>query len=279
MGVRELLFAWPISALVLAIGITSNRDAYADLIFSAPPREDPAKGDEIYGPVVKHLSEILGEHVIYEHPMGWFQYSSDMRKGKYDIVFDGPHFAAWRIKHLGHTPVAKLPGELDFFVIAHSNDNQTNSLQDLVTKKFCSLLSPNLGTVTMYAQYKNPVVQPKLYDIEGSFRSVYNAFKQGKCEAAVIRDNIYNKLDAKEKQTIKIIFKSKPLPNQTFTVSKRISQKKRDLIAYALTSFQGREFGDKLLSRFSKTAKYFVATDIKDYQSLELLLEGVVWGW
>lgn len=33
----------------------------ADLTFSAPPRETPTKGTQMYGPIATHLSELLGQ--------------------------------------------------------------------------------------------------------------------------------------------------------------------------------------------------------------------------
>jgi len=253
--------------------------AQADLTFSAPPRESLERGVKMYGPIADHLSELLGEKVIYKHPVDWIQYSIKMRKGEYDIVFDGPHFAAWRIKHLQHKPVAMLPGSLDFYILAQADDDELNDLRDLVRYKVCGLASPNLGTVTVYSLYENPVVQPEIYEVKGGFKGVYQAFKDKKCRAAVVRDNIYKKLIGVEKDAVKIIYKSASLPNQTVTVSNDIDSKSREIIALAFTGSEGIHSADILFDRFSKKAKYFVPAEKAYYLELENLLEGIIWGW
>ncbi|NOX43938.1 MAG: phosphate/phosphite/phosphonate ABC transporter substrate-binding protein [Gammaproteobacteria bacterium] len=268
-------------ASILLFAVVSYSSAtQADLTFSAPPRESLAEGEQMYGPIVEYLSESLGQKVKYEHPSDWIQYSVNMRKGKYDIIFDGPHFAAWRIKHLKHSPVAMLPGSLDFDILVRKDDDKINDLRDLVRYKICGLASPNLGTVTVYSLYDNPVVQPEIYEIKGGFKGVYRAFKNQRCRAAIVRDNIYKKLTDAEKKSVKIIYKSRSLPNQTVTVSSKLDSKTRELVAYVLTTAKGAESADKLFGRFSKKEKYFVEPAKQAvYTGLEDLLEGVIWGW
>ena len=71
----------------------------ADLILTSPPRESAARGEELYGPLAQLLTVQLGQSVVYERARDWIEYSTRMKQDKYDIVFDGPHFAAWRMKH------------------------------------------------------------------------------------------------------------------------------------------------------------------------------------
>ena len=162
---------------------------HAELIFSAPPRENATKGHETYGPLVNYLSYIIGEKVIYEHPEGWAEYTNNMRNGHYDIVFDAPHFGAWRIKNISHMPVVRLPGSLGFVVVARKGERKINTIKDLLSVKVCALASPNLGTVTFYNLLDNPVYQPRIYEVKGGFTGVFKSLKNGKCDAAVLRDS------------------------------------------------------------------------------------------
>jgi ABC-type phosphate/phosphonate transport system substrate-binding protein len=252
--------------------------AFSAIIFSAPPREDPEKGKEIYGPLVKYLSKVLKEPVIYQHPGVWARYAKDMRSGKYDIVFDGPHFGAWRIKNIHHTPIVKLPGSLRFVILAKSTDLQLNSKRSLVGVKICGLASPNLGTMTVYNIFNNPVNMPQIQEVTGGFKAVYKALKQGKCRAAVVRDNLYYSLRKEEKRLLKVVVKSDPLPNQTITVSNRL-RKKLKMITQSLMSPAGQRSAKNLLKRFSKKKKTFFVAKTKEYENLENLLTGIVWGW
>lgn len=266
-------------ALLFALGtIFITNSVNADYIMTAPPREKPERGKAMYEPIAEYLSKILGEPVVYEQPTGWFDYSKKMREGKYDIVFDGPHFSAWRIKNLKHVPVAVLPGKLGFVLITWADSRGVQKIRDLVGKKICALYSPNLGTGMLYKLFSNPVLQPQLYGVRGGFKKVYQAFRQGNCRAAILRDNVYNKTPSAEKKQLKILVKTKPLPNQTITVSKRLRSNAAK-ISRVLTSKEGAIAADVLLSRFSKKKKYFKQARVTEYAGVEQVLEGVVWGW
>lgn len=252
--------------------------AQADLIMSAPPRESIDEGRKTYEPLARLISEVIGEKVVYEAPRDWNVYSLDMRNGKYDIVFDGPHFAAWRIKHLNHVPTVKLPGSLDFVVLARWDDKRITNLRSVASKPVCSLPSPNLGTMMILGQFDNPVLHPQIFEVKGGFEDVLQAFKDGRCRAAVVRENAYKKLTEEDRKTYKVIFKSPPYPNQTVTVVSRINGKKRDRIVAALTK-KNLAAGEKIFDQFSKSERFFIPAKPADYRDMETMLEGVVWGW
>jgi len=253
--------------------------ANAKLIMSAPPRETIQDGEKYYAPIAKYLSKVLDEKVVYEHPKNWSYYTRDMRSGKYDIVFDGPHFVAWRIKHVKHVPIARLAGTLDFMVLAKKTDKKANSMRDLIGKSICGLASPNLGTVSTFAMYNNPVIQPDIMVVEGSMKTVMKKFLNGECQYAVVRDKLYKKLPTDTKKLVKIVGKSRSLPNQTISVSTKITQLNRNKMAVMLMSEQGAAVADQLLTRFSKKKKYFIPVKANEFNGLEDMLEGVVWGW
>ncbi|MCI0504922.1 MAG: phosphate/phosphite/phosphonate ABC transporter substrate-binding protein [Gammaproteobacteria bacterium] len=264
-------------AIILLLIYTSN--SHAELIFSAPPREDAKKEYETYGPLVNYLSYVIGERVVYEHPDGWAEYANNMRNGHYDIVFDGPHFSAWRMKHISHIPVARLPGSLGFVVVARKQGNRTiHKIKDLLALKVCALASPNLGTVTFYNLLANPVYQPRLYEVKGGFAKVFEALKEGKCDAAVLRDSFYYNMDPREKQNLTVVTASKPFPNQTITVGQRL-HKKKDIIAQKLVSSEGKQAAAALLRRFGANQESLWLTDSGEFENLDSLLTGVVFGW
>ena len=250
----------------------------AEIIFTAPPRETQAQGIELYGLLVNKLTELIGEHVVYQQPKNWLEYTHKMREDKYDIVFDGPHFAAWRIKHLHHIPVASLPGTLDFLLVARKDNKDINSLRDLVGKKICGFPSPHLATDMIYNLFTNPVIQPVIFEVQGGIRKMYRAFQQGKCQATIFRDMVYKQLPIVEKGQLKTLVKTEPMPNQTITVSTRLKNKSQQISTF-LVSNDGAIVAAKLLDRYSKNAKYFEKTNTRNFKGAEHVLEGVVWGW
>ena len=256
-----------------------SQSIWANIVLSAPPRESQKNGMDQYGPIAAELSKVLGETVVYEHPKSWTDYARDMRAGKYDIVFDGPHFANWRMKHISHVPLARLSGNLQFYIIARKEDKQVNTMKDLLGTGFCGLASPNLGTMSAFYLYNNPIIQPNIQVVKGGMKAVVKQFISGKCRAAVVSDKAYNQLPAAEKENIRIIAKSKKMPNQSITASNRLTSDKREKITAFLTSEYGSKTAEKLLVRFSKKQKFFVPVQEGEFEGLSELLEGVVYGW
>jgi ABC-type phosphate/phosphonate transport system substrate-binding protein len=244
--------------------------ANAEYILSAPPRENAKLSEKNYGPLAESLSKVIGDKVVYKKPNGWLDYAKNMRKGKYDIVFDGPHFAAWRLKHLHQIPVAVLPGTLQYLLIANVNDNEIN---------ICGMVSPHLGTSLVYELFDNPVLQPVIQEVKGGVQEVYKAYKKGICRAAILRTVDFDRLPMEEKIKVKIVAKTKALPNQTITISPSL-KKNAKKIANFLVSKEGAIAAKGVLKRYSKESPYFIrAPSLARYRGIEDLLEGVVWGW
>jgi ABC-type phosphate/phosphonate transport system substrate-binding protein len=262
------------------VGMVISNNVHADLTLSAPPREDSTKGKALYGPLAEYLTQITGEKVVYVHPKGWMDYSKQMRKGAYDIVFDGPHFAAWRMKHLQHMPIVRLPGTLNFVVITRKDNKKMRNHHSIARGSLCGLASPNLGTVSVLSEFENDIISPKVIEVKGGFTKVYQSFKEGNCDAAVLRDNVWKKVvPRKDKKELRVLYKIDPMPNQTITASPRISRDKRNAMIKALQTREGTTATDNILQRFSKNAKNFQTSKVTEYNGLAQLLEGVVFGW
>lgn len=269
------IFLWGL----LAAGL--NPVLAADLILTAPPRESKSEGQKLYGPLADYLSGLIGQKVVYKHPRNWLKYQSEMRDDKYDIVFDGPHFIAWRIAHIQHDVLVKLPGQLEFYLVAKTEDKSINSLDDLIGHKICGISPPNLSTLTLLDRYRNPVRQPVINGIKGGMAKVYEAFAKGQCKAAVLRTPYFEKkLQAAQRDKLKILFHSTPLPNQGITVSRRLSATAKNQILQSLTLGDGVSVSSPLVKRFGgKNARSFIPAKNEEYDGYNMLLEGIIFGW
>ena len=282
--VRHIIRSWCTNSssaigcthLIIILSLLAFQCAHAELILSAPPRERLDAGNKLYGPLADHLSELLGEKVIYRHPSNWLEYQRDLRRGVYDIVFDGPHFVSWRVEHLQHDVLVKLPGSLEFVVAIDEDDQQIKTLQDLIGKRICALAPPNLATLTMMEQFQNPVRQPVIWDVPGGFMNVYKALKRDECRAAVFRSEFYEKrLRGGSRAGLKVIFRSKPLPNQA---GPRLDTDKKAKIIRSLTVGEGKNAALSISKRFAGDQS-FIAANKEEYTAHNKLLEGVIFGW
>ena len=209
-------------------------------------------------------------------------YQHEMRDDKYDIVFDGPHFIAWREEHLGHEALIKLPGKLQFVLVTGKNNAKLKKADDLIGKNICDISQPNLSTLSVLDYYRNPVRQPMIKGIKGGMKKVFNSLAikgKKKCDAAVLRTTFHNKKLKKQREKIKTLYKSKAMPNQGVSVSRRISPELKLRIKTSLTIGDGVVSTKKLLKRFAGKAKSFIPVKGKEYAGYNNLLEGVIWGW
>lgn len=271
---KNIVLHFIISTFIFMPGI-----AAAEYVFTAPPRETPEAGEKLYGPLAEHLTSLLNEKVTYKHPRSWIKYKKEMQKGSYDIVFDGPHFAAWRHENQNAQPAVKLPGSLSFVLVARKDAN-ISSKKDLIGKKVCTLPSPNLGAMTVYSMYPNQMSQPVFTFVKGGFVKVTAKMFAGNCVGAILRKSFFdNKLAADKRANLVVLETSRPYVNQGFTLNARIPVDKRQLIIKSLTSGEGKQAAMPILDRFSGKAKNFVAANEKEYSELNLLKKNNMFGW
>ncbi len=268
--------------LVLSVLLSSiaGQAVAKALVLTAPPRESAEAGMKIYGPIANYLSKVLQTEVVYQHPGNWLSYQREMRNDAYDIVFDGPHFIAWREQHLGHEAVLKLPGKLQFMLVTDRRGQRYEHPDMLIGKRICGISPPNLSTLSVLDYFRNPVRQPMIKGIKGGMGKVYQALEKAKCEAAVLRTTFYEKkLKPPQREQLIPLYTSKPMPNQGITVSRRISAEMKQQLRQALLAEDGRRASAGLLNRFAGKNKQFVPVSEKEYAGYNHLLEGVIFGW
>lgn len=256
---------------LLCATLAAPVSAAQELVFTSPPRESAEDGLKVYKPIADYLSRVIGKPVVYKHPGNFLTYQYDMRQGKYDIVFDGPHFVSWRMHMIDHEPLVTLPGNLAFTVMVNKDNQDIQTVQDLRGHTVCGLAPPNLATLTLYSLFDNPARQPLVIRVN-SFPEAYQQVAKGKCVAAVMRDKMFNKLNKKHKAG-RAIFNSKGIANQTFSAGPRVSPQQKEKIIEAMLSEQGVKTMQAFHKRFNKNSKPMKRAKREDYTDLALLLK------
>lgn len=269
--------ARPVLGLVICSLFSAT--ANAELILTAPPRETKEAGEKLYQPLADDLSKLLGKTVVYQHPGTWKNYQKRLQSDEYDIVFDGPHFAAWRMDSLNNEPLVRLPGNLRFVLVALADDN-IRSEKDLLGRTICTLPSPNLGALTLYSMYPNPVVQPDFLMVTGGVPQVADKLLKGECQGAILRSSYYNKkLSQSDRAKTRVLKESAPIINQGITVSKRIDSLSRAKMILALTTPQSKKVTKPILDRFTNNAESFIPANKEEYVGQNLLHDNMLYGW
>ena len=242
----------------------------SEYTFTAPPRESEQRGIEIYQPIAEYLTIITGEKFVYKYPGNWTEYSRGMRNQEYDLAFDGPHFVSWRIKHIDHDAIAKLPQLHIWRVIVRSDSNDIQTLDDLVGKKVCAPKSPNFGMLTMMSHYPNPDREP-IHVITKGWKDGFNAVVQGKCVATVLPKTNHRKFDPELSRT-RAIHTHLPYPNQAFTAGPDLTPELKEKIIDGLLSEDGQIALLNLRERFTRGEK-LVSVDNEEYEGISMVLK------
>lgn len=243
------------------------------LVFSAPPRG--AKEDEIatYQPIAEMLTAATGKKFVYRYSDNWLNYSKEMVKGTYDLVFDGPAFNGWRINNLEHTPLVKLPEDFVFVVVTGANNTHIKEVKNLAGRKVCAHAPPNLGTLTLLSQFDNPARQPTITTIKG-WQRAYEGLVAGECEGTILPVQILSKADKEGKKT-RVLYKHRAMPNNAFSAGPRIPTTMQTNIRSALLSEQGRVATTRLRAQYA--GKDFVNATRDEYASLGVLLKDSIY--
>jgi ABC-type phosphate/phosphonate transport system substrate-binding protein len=239
-------------------------------VLSAPPRGALAEETQNYQPIADLLTRVTGKKVVYEHSDNWLSYTKNMTVGKYDFMYDGPHFNGWRMEKLNHTPLIRFPGDRQFVVITKADNIAIKEVKQLAGRRICAHAPPNLGTLIMLNQFDNPARQPLIVEVKG-WEASYMGLIEGKCVATVIPLKFKEKLDNKDKNLTQILYKSKAIPEEALSAGPRIPPEIQDKIKQALLSEEGKAATAKLRSAYA--GKDFVSATREEYAGLGMYLK------
>lgn len=243
------------------------------LVFSSPPRESAEEGNQIYQPIAEYLSKVTGKKIVYQHAGTWGVYRSEMLRGSYDLVFDGPHFNSYRSEKLNHNILVKIPEGHEFVIIVRQNEKFTNA-QQLAGRTVCTHAPPNLGALVLLSQFDNPARQPVIKSTDG-WNKIYEGVATGRCVAGILPLRLFKKFDTKGQA--KIVYKARSLPDQALSAGPRVSPEIQVRIAQALLAPEAAEPTAKLRAAY-KAGPSLVQANNQEYAGLGDFLRNE-WGY
>ncbi len=270
MEQRKSIF-WALALLI----VWAPGAAFAEFVFTAPPRESAEVGKQNYQPIAEYLTRATGETFVYQHPGTWTNYTKQMQAGAYDVIFDGPHFVSWRTENAQHSVLARLPQAMVWTIVARKDDDRINDVNDLIARRVCAPPSPNFGRLTLWTHFPNPVREP-VHVITLGWKDGYQSLITGKCHAAIMPATNYEMYDP-ERALTKVLKTHEPRPNQAFTAGPRINPQLKQKIRFALLSPEGQEATDRLRARYAK-GKQLIPTRNQEYAGVSTVLEHAL-GW
>jgi len=281
-GARKTSFAPPeaaVSKQPSLEGVARGLPAGADnvLVFSAPPRETEDEALRTYQPIAEYLSRIINKTIVYRYSKDWLTYQTEMQRGSYDLVFDGPHFNSWRISHLRHNSLVKVAGEHAFAVVVRKDNARVTELRQLAGQRICSMDPPNLGTLAVLEQFDNPARQPLIINSIGWTKAYEGVAFEKKCAAAIVPVANLMKF-SNYANVVRAVYTTRSLPNQAFSAGPRITPQDQALISAALLSKDGSPVVARLVSAYGTDNKGLAYASKDEYAGLEAYLKDS-WGY
>lgn len=205
------------------------------LYIAAAPHRDRVAAQKMFGPIASYLTETTGQRFEFAYVADFLEYQARMRKGEFDLVWDGPHFAGWRMESLAHQALVRAPQQNVLVIVERVESN--SAITKLAGHRVCAHEPPNFATLLLQSLFTNPSRQPIIVPING-WKAAYDGVITGRCEAAILPRASLDKFD-RARLHVRVIYEAHPFPNLTFTAGARIDAGLRELIVSKLLSPDG----------------------------------------
>lgn len=265
--------------LVLLLFVTK---ANAQVVLSSAPVFSKQESETLFQPLADKIGKILEIEISYQHPKDWSTYGREMQKGMFDILVDQPHFAQWRTSitsRLDHLMIAVFPGTKRYAVISKQT-NAIYGLEDLVGKRICAKPSPEISTMVVLSQYRNPVQQPTIFEMNKSPKETLDKLRKNRCYGAIIPYEYFENLDQEKKVGLGVYYLSPEIPNMVISISRKIKKEDAQKLKAAFLAGELDAELKPLMDKFSPGEKPKLLPLKKgDLDMTKNMLRGVLWGW
>ena len=244
----------------------------AELNFVVQPIIDREATRRAYQPLADYIGKATGRPVTlitaYDFADFWFT----MKQGKrYNLILDSAFYTAWRIKHQGWIPLAKVPGLVSYSLVSLPNLAYFEA-DELVGKRIASLIPPSPGGLVLSRMFPKATRQPVVIPVKDS-RSALEQLYTGKVQAAMVPTPLVARAMADGRDLI-VVATSEQFPHITLSAAPSVDAATRQRIKKALLSAAETPAGQEMLKKIGFAG--FEKTEPARYKGYDRYLEE---GW
>jgi ABC-type phosphate/phosphonate transport system substrate-binding protein len=238
-GARRILLGWLCLAAPAAWADTG------ELVLAVQPDQDEAATRDTYLPLANYITQVSGRKCTLLTHTSLLAYWDTIRKGKgYDLVLDDAHFTDYRLRKLGYTVLAKLPGSVTYSLTVRRQDKVLDPAQ-LVGKRIATLAIPSVGAARLNALYHNPARQPITVEIDNLNQGM-QMLLDGKVAAALLPTSYVNRR-VSQGADVRIALLTEPIPNAGLSAAPGVDPQTRDILRHALFDADKNDAGRAVL--------------------------------
>lgn len=251
----------------LSLGFVSA--AHGELRLVVQPIIDREAIVKAFQPLADYLSEAAGQRVVLKTAYDYADFWLLMKEGKhYDLIFDGPFYTDYRIKHQNHVPLAKVPGLVSYSLVAKSSTGIFEP-SELIGRRIASLTPPAPGGLVMFKMFPNPLRQPYIYPVRSSEEAM-KALLADKVHAAMVPTPLAAQAMSQGHE-IATIVTSEQTPHMTITAGSTVDAATRAKLTQALLNAAKTPKGMEMLKKIGFEG--FEPTQAKLYDGYSRYLE------
>lgn len=261
----------PIILVILLISGGCGPARAGTYTFSSPPRLGAPESRALFAPLMEVLSRGTGQSFVYVHPDSWFSYQSDVRNGRFALLLDGAHMAAWRIASRGDIPLVRARERIRFVLVA-LRDSRIYSKEDLIGQPVCAYAPPDLGTVSFLRKFNSPFQVPRIVATPEPVDRVRRLLA-GNCAGAVLSRRFYTESEVLRPvaHQMEIITQTDSYPGLTLTAAAALPAQVSRAVRRVLLSRAGERATAALRGRLAE-GDTFVAAAKDEYAGIDHLL-------
>jgi len=267
---RAVQWALLAFALVTPVGTATAEDEALILLMQPLPREEmPA---ETFQPLADYVSALAGRACKINTPPNFPSYWEAVRRNRYDLAFDAPHFADYRIRKFGFTALAKTPDTASYSLIMR-DDARALDPSSLVGKRVAALSLTSIGTLRLNALFPNPYRQPVLVEVPKTEDGLVMLFTK-RVEAAFLPTaGIGARIDSRGAI---VVLTTEPIPRLVLSASPRLARELTDKIRTGLLQARATDDGRTMLHAIG--IDFLDAATNEEFANQSYVLRGY-WGY
>jgi phosphonate transport system substrate-binding protein len=264
-------FRFVISALLLlALSFSVLADDHKTLKFGILPFESAHTLFTRFTPLKDYLSRHTGYKIALETAPDFASHVTNIREGKYDIVYTAPHFVPAALDSKHYQLLVALSNPLYGQFVARTN-SPINNLKQLDNKTVATPSARAIVTkIGMYHLEKNIGINPSAYHVYRTHNAAFRAVLEGHADGAVISVNIYNKAIS-DGFELRAIGQTQAIPSSAILGNVELSKALQEKIQQLLAGIGESDEGKKVL----KQIKYqgFEVIPASKYDSMRKYLD------
>lgn len=250
---------------LLLYGFNASAASYT---LSVEPNYPALQAKEIYQPLLNYLKSTTGHTFTLKTVNNYHGYWRNVLENvPVDFSFEEAHFADFRIKYQGFSPLVRVAESTQFVLLASPEDSSSGTM-GLMSGAIVSMPSPSLGYLFLGEIYPNPIAQPEIMSSAQTWKDGVDMVFAQEAKAAMVPMYI-----ASQYPNLESVSLSRSLPGRSLNASGKVPADVRKAVTNAMLKLKDDPAMIDILTELGTQS--FVVSSAADVDGNERMLRRV----